>query len=259
MNAAVVNTPGQAPKYQSFPDPSLEIGEALVRVRAAGLHPVVKAIASGAHYSAAGAEQKPAVPGIDGVGVLERRSPRLFCLSFASPGEPWPNSPRRHAPSAFPCPITSTTQPPPQSQIPACRPGLLFRIAPLSPPAKPSSSSAQRVSRDSWPFRLPGISEPNGLSPPAETSKRSPPPMSTLSSPLGQPEDAIREAFTAEAANGIDVVVDYLWEPGQPNCFSMPSPRASRPNPPTEPASSKWARALVRRSHCREPFCEASI
>jgi NADPH:quinone reductase-like Zn-dependent oxidoreductase len=28
---------------------------------------------------------------------------------------------------------------------------------------------------------------------------------------LGQPEDAVREAFAAEAANGIDVVIDYLW------------------------------------------------
>jgi NADPH2:quinone reductase len=28
---------------------------------------------------------------------------------------------------------------------------------------------------------------------------------------LGQPEDAIREAFAAECAAGIDVIVDYLW------------------------------------------------
>ena len=28
---------------------------------------------------------------------------------------------------------------------------------------------------------------------------------------LAQPEDAIRDAFAAEAANGIDVVIDYLW------------------------------------------------
>jgi NADPH2:quinone reductase len=28
---------------------------------------------------------------------------------------------------------------------------------------------------------------------------------------LGEPEDAIREAFTREAASGIDVVIDYLW------------------------------------------------
>jgi len=28
---------------------------------------------------------------------------------------------------------------------------------------------------------------------------------------LGEGEDAVREAFAAEAANGIDVVIDYLW------------------------------------------------
>jgi NADPH2:quinone reductase len=28
---------------------------------------------------------------------------------------------------------------------------------------------------------------------------------------LSQPEDAVREAFAAEAASGIDVVIDYLW------------------------------------------------
>ena len=28
---------------------------------------------------------------------------------------------------------------------------------------------------------------------------------------LGQPEDAVREAFAAEAAAGIDLVIDYLW------------------------------------------------
>jgi NADPH:quinone reductase-like Zn-dependent oxidoreductase len=28
---------------------------------------------------------------------------------------------------------------------------------------------------------------------------------------LGQPEDALRDAFAAEAAAGIDVVIDYLW------------------------------------------------
>ena len=28
---------------------------------------------------------------------------------------------------------------------------------------------------------------------------------------LNQPEDALRDAFLAEAASGIDVVIDYLW------------------------------------------------
>jgi NADPH:quinone reductase-like Zn-dependent oxidoreductase len=71
MQAAVVEIPGQAPKYQSFPDPVAEDGEVLVRVHAAGLHPLVKALASGSHYASAKDNAGPSVPGIDGVGVLD--------------------------------------------------------------------------------------------------------------------------------------------------------------------------------------------
>ena len=70
MKAAVVNELGQAPHYQDFAEPKPEEGEALVNVRAAGLHPIfVKALASGSHY--AGKGEVPAIPGIDGVGTLE--------------------------------------------------------------------------------------------------------------------------------------------------------------------------------------------
>src|SRR6185437_9736313 len=69
MKAAVVNELGQAPRYQDFPEPVVQEGEALIDIRAAGLHPVVKALASGSHY--AGKGEVPAVPGIDGVGRLE--------------------------------------------------------------------------------------------------------------------------------------------------------------------------------------------
>lgn len=68
MQAAVVSVLGEAPKYQSFPDPEVQAGEVLVKVRAAGLHQVVKSIASGVHYSSGGG--LPAVPGVDGVGTL---------------------------------------------------------------------------------------------------------------------------------------------------------------------------------------------
>ena len=54
MQAAVVNEFGQAPKYQSFNEPTPEEGEAIIRVRAAGLRPVVKALASGTHYASGG-------------------------------------------------------------------------------------------------------------------------------------------------------------------------------------------------------------
>jgi NADPH:quinone reductase-like Zn-dependent oxidoreductase len=82
MKAAVVNVLGQSPKYQDFADPVAGEGESIVEIRAAGLHPVVKAIASGQHYSSSG--QIPAIPGIDGVGALEDGS-MAYCLAARNP------------------------------------------------------------------------------------------------------------------------------------------------------------------------------
>jgi NADPH:quinone reductase-like Zn-dependent oxidoreductase len=78
MNAAVVNVLGQAPQYQQFPEPVAEAGETVVQMRAAGLHPIVKLLASGQHYSSRG--QVPMIPGVDGVGVLDDGS-LAYCLA----------------------------------------------------------------------------------------------------------------------------------------------------------------------------------
>jgi NADPH:quinone reductase-like Zn-dependent oxidoreductase len=69
MKAAVVDVLGEPPRYQDFAEPTPSEGEVLIHVEAAGLHPVVKAIANGSHYSSRG--EVPVVPGIDGVGTLD--------------------------------------------------------------------------------------------------------------------------------------------------------------------------------------------
>ncbi|MDQ1453007.1 MAG: hypothetical protein QOK38_2873 [Acidobacteriaceae bacterium] len=69
MNAAIVESFAKAPRYGSFVDPVAEAGEVLVEVEAAGLHPIVKALANGTHYGSTG--KLPFVPGVDGVGRLE--------------------------------------------------------------------------------------------------------------------------------------------------------------------------------------------
>lgn len=83
MRVVVVEVLGQAPRFQSFPDPVATQGEAVIRVRATGLHPIVKAIASGSHYSAAG--EVPVVPGLDGVGT--RADGRRVYFAFVR--KPW--------------------------------------------------------------------------------------------------------------------------------------------------------------------------
>jgi NADPH:quinone reductase-like Zn-dependent oxidoreductase len=69
MKAAVVEKFGAAPKFRDFAEPVAQAGEKLVRVTAAGLHPIVKGLAAGTHY--ASAEGLPFIAGVDGVGKLE--------------------------------------------------------------------------------------------------------------------------------------------------------------------------------------------
>jgi NADPH:quinone reductase-like Zn-dependent oxidoreductase len=67
MHAAVVRTFGQPPIRESVPDPEPAEGEVLVRVLAAGLHPLVRSVASGRHYSSQC--RLPLIPGFDAVGL----------------------------------------------------------------------------------------------------------------------------------------------------------------------------------------------
>lgn len=67
MKAAVVDVFGRVPRYCEFDDPVAQDGEVLVSVRAAALSQLVRAQASGKHYSSSSV---PMVPGADGVGVL---------------------------------------------------------------------------------------------------------------------------------------------------------------------------------------------
>lgn len=68
MKAAVVEAFDRAPRYAEFADPVAGEGEVLVRVSAAGLHPIVRALASGSHYGSTGI--LPLIPGVDGIGKL---------------------------------------------------------------------------------------------------------------------------------------------------------------------------------------------
>jgi NADPH:quinone reductase-like Zn-dependent oxidoreductase len=83
MNAAVVYAFDKPPHYASFADPVAAEGELLVNVRAAGLHQIVKSLASGKHYGSTG--ELPFVPGLDGVGHLEDGA-RVY---FGAPRNPF--------------------------------------------------------------------------------------------------------------------------------------------------------------------------
>jgi NADPH:quinone reductase-like Zn-dependent oxidoreductase len=69
MNAAVIYSFDQPPRFESFAEPAAQEGEFLVQVRAAALHPVVKAMANGTHYGSS--SQFPSIVGLDGAGRLQ--------------------------------------------------------------------------------------------------------------------------------------------------------------------------------------------
>lgn len=54
MYAAVVHAFNAPPRYSAFPDAVAAAGELEVKVTAAGLHPIVKALANGTHYGSTG-------------------------------------------------------------------------------------------------------------------------------------------------------------------------------------------------------------
>ncbi len=69
MKAAIVHNFDQPPRYGELDAPQALPGEVLVRVRAAALSQLVRAQASGKHYSSG--KTLPVVPGADGVGLLD--------------------------------------------------------------------------------------------------------------------------------------------------------------------------------------------
>lgn len=84
MKAAIVHDFDQPPRYGELDAPQALPGEVLVRVRAAALSQLVRAQASGKHYSSGKA--LPLVPGADGVGLLEDGSRVYFAFPRAPIG-----------------------------------------------------------------------------------------------------------------------------------------------------------------------------
>jgi len=79
MKAAVIHTFGQPPRFEDFPEPTAGVGEVSVAVRAAGLHPLVRAQASGSLSGSTNLFSR--IPGVDGVGSLDDGTRVYFGLA----------------------------------------------------------------------------------------------------------------------------------------------------------------------------------
>ncbi len=69
MHAAILETLGSAPRFGTFDEPVAQAGETLVRVRAASIKQLDRAIAAGTHY--ASPRRLPVICGTDGIGEFD--------------------------------------------------------------------------------------------------------------------------------------------------------------------------------------------
>lgn len=214
MNAAVVQAFAAPPRYTTFADPFPGEAERLVAVTAAGLHPIVKALAAGAHYGSAGS--LPFVPGVDGVGRLDDGTRVYFGVSRAPFGT---FSERALAGPALCLPLPAAIDD--------------VTAAGMGNPAMSSSVAltvrAKLVAGES--ILILGATGSGGQlaiqiakrmgARRVVAAGRNPPALEALQDlgadrvlSLDQEHDALVAAFRSELTRpGVDIVLDYLWGP----------------------------------------------
>jgi len=208
MEAAVVYDLKQPPCWRSFPEPTPTVGEVLIRVRAAGLHPIVKALASGSHYSSTA--EVPMVAGIDGVGTR----PDGIRVFFGGPRKPWGTMAQRCAAAQSMCvPLPDGID---DLQAAAIgNPGMSAWLSLKERAALQSGETVLILGATGVAGHL-AIQAARHLG--ARRILAAGRNVDSLSGEnvdaiiaLDQPEDDLREAFLAESGKGIDVIIDYLW------------------------------------------------
>jgi NADPH:quinone reductase-like Zn-dependent oxidoreductase len=208
VKAAVVVDLKQSPQYQEFPEPVASDNEIVVKVRAAGLHPVVKARASGAHYSSSG--EIPAVPGLDGVGVLDDGT-RVY---FAAVRPKWGTMAERSVTVRSMCiPLPDDLDDLHAAAI--ANPGMsawlsLKERAGLAPGETVLVLGATGVAGQLAIQSARQLGAKRIIAAGRNVDALATLPVDAVIS-LAHPEDAIRDAFAAQVATGVDVVIDYLW------------------------------------------------
>ena len=211
MNAAVVESFQSPPRYAQFDDPAPQPGESSIRVLAAGLHPIVKALAKGAHYSSTG--QFPFVPGLDGVGKLDDGQ-RVFFGAARPPFGSFAERSIGRPPFLFPLPDSI-----PDAAAAALGNPAMSSWAALTFRAKFTAAEsvlilgatgvagqlAVQIAKRRGAARVVAC----GRNPEALAKTKSLGADATIS--LELPHDELVKALRGEFANGIDIVLDYVW------------------------------------------------
>jgi NADPH:quinone reductase-like Zn-dependent oxidoreductase len=210
MKAAVVLEAGKPPVYTDFKEPAPGLGEALVTVSAAALSPLAKGRASGTHYSSDA--EVPFAAGVDGVGRLADGRRVYFVL----PRAPFGSMAERSVVDAALCvPLPAGLDEVQAAAI--ANPGMSSWAA-LKERARlvagetvlvngatgTSGQLAVRIARLLGARKVIATGRNRALldALPAD-----------VHIPLVDDGQALETAFKAQFAQGIDVVLDYLWGP----------------------------------------------
>jgi NADPH:quinone reductase-like Zn-dependent oxidoreductase len=211
MKAAVVLEAGKAPVYGDFKEPVPGNGEVRINVTATALSNVVRSRASGTHYSSSG--HLPFVVGIDGVGRLDDGRRVYFVLPKPPLGSMSERTVvRRGQCVALPDGLDDVTA------AAIANPGMSAWAA-MKERAKLAAGETVLVNGATGTAGQLAvqIAKYMGAKKVIATG-RNPEVLKSLASlgadviiPLVQDGDALEEAFQRQFADGVDVVVDYLW------------------------------------------------
>jgi NADPH:quinone reductase-like Zn-dependent oxidoreductase len=211
MKAAIVRAAGQSPVYDDFAEPTPGPGERRIAVAAAALSPLAKARAAGAHYSVSGAF--PTVVGVDGVGRLDDGRRVYFML----PRAPW------GAMAEFAVAPATQIVPAPDglddvSTAAIANPGMSSWAA-FKERAKLKAGETVLINGATGSAGRLAVQIAKHLG--AKTviaTGRNPDALRTLAAlgadvaiPLDDDDAALEDRFRRQFAEGVDVVVDYLW------------------------------------------------
>jgi NADPH:quinone reductase-like Zn-dependent oxidoreductase len=211
MKAAIVQGPGQTPVYGDFNEPVTATGESLVSVTASAISPVVRSRASGAHYSSSG--RFPFVAGIDGVGRLDDGRRVYFVLPRAPFGG---MAARTVAPSTQCLPLPADLDDVTAAAI--ANPGMSSWAAYIERArlkagetvlVNGATGAAGRLAVQIAKYLGAGRVIATGRDAKALEEVASLGADVTIA--LVEDDTALENAIKAQFADGVDVVIDYLW------------------------------------------------
>lgn len=213
MKAAIVREPGQPPVYGDFAEPMPSPSECPIAVTAAALSPVVKSRASGRHYSSSG--RLPFIVGLDGVGRLDDGRRVYFLVSRAPYGS---MAEQAVVPAAQCLPVPDGLDDVTAAAI--ANPGMSSWAAYAERARLKSGETVLVNGATGTAGRLAvQIAKHLGAGKVIATGRNADALRSVaalgadVTIPLGADPEALEDSFRAQFAEGVDVVIDYLWGP----------------------------------------------